>query len=97
MLLTYGTACALLAGDAEPREEEYSQAVRARGLKLSSTFRNYTHSEPRFCVLLTEGASELELGVGLAVRRPRPARRTIWKMHSPKVSLALLNVVASAG
>jgi hypothetical protein len=25
---------------------------------LSSTFRNYTHSEPRFRALLTEGASE---------------------------------------
>jgi hypothetical protein len=27
----------------------------------SSTFRNYTHSEPRFHALLTERASEVEL------------------------------------
>ena len=27
----------------------------------SSTFRNYTQSEPRFRALLTEGASEVEL------------------------------------
>jgi hypothetical protein len=33
------------------------------GLKQSSTFRNYTHSEPRFRALLTKGASELELAL----------------------------------
>jgi hypothetical protein len=31
--------------------------------RRSSTFRNYTHSEPRFCALLTEGASEVELAL----------------------------------
>jgi hypothetical protein len=29
------------------------------GGKSSSTFRNYTHSEPRFRALLTEGGAEL--------------------------------------
>jgi hypothetical protein len=61
ILLTYGTARVLLAGDAEVREE-HSQAVHARGLKWSSTFRNYTQSEPRFRALLTEGdARRIEL------------------------------------
>jgi hypothetical protein len=35
--------------------------ARTRGLKQSSTFRNYTHSELRFRVLLIEGASKLTL------------------------------------
>jgi hypothetical protein len=39
----------------EAREEEHSPEVRTRGLKQSSTFRNYTQFEPRFRVLLTEG------------------------------------------
>jgi hypothetical protein len=52
----------LLAGEAEAREE-HRQAVRTRGLKQSSTFRNYTHSEPRFRTLLAEGASEVELAL----------------------------------
>jgi hypothetical protein len=34
----------LLAGDAEAREEEHRRAVRTRGLKRSSTFRNYVHT-----------------------------------------------------
>ena len=38
------------------------RAVRTRGLNRPSTFRNYTHSEPRFRVLLTEDDTErLEL------------------------------------
>jgi hypothetical protein len=53
---------ALLAGDAEAREE-HRQAVRTRGLKQSSTFRNYTHSAPRFHALLVEGASEVKLAL----------------------------------
>ena len=61
ILLTYGMAgVLLLAGDAEARKE-HSPAVRTRGLKRSSTFRNYTHSEPRFRALLTEEDPELEL------------------------------------
>jgi hypothetical protein len=63
ILLTYGTIRVLLAGDAEAREEEYRRAAHTRGLKRSSTFRNYTHSEPRFHALLTEGASEIELAL----------------------------------
>ena len=62
ILLTYGTARILLAGDAEAREE-HRQGARARDLKRSSKFRNYTHSELRFCALLTEGASEVELAL----------------------------------
>jgi beta-lactamase superfamily II metal-dependent hydrolase len=54
ILLTYGTARVLLAGDVEAREEQH-RAVRTRGLKRLSTFRNYTHSEPRFRALLREG------------------------------------------
>jgi hypothetical protein len=50
----------LLASDAEAREEEYRRAVRTRGLEWSSTFRNYTQSEPRFRALLTEGVFEVE-------------------------------------
>jgi beta-lactamase superfamily II metal-dependent hydrolase len=48
--LTHGTARALLAGDAEAKITW--RAVHARGLKRSSTFRNYIHSEPRFRALL---------------------------------------------
>ena len=63
ILLTYGTARILLAGDAEAREEDYRRAAPTRGLKRSSTFQNYTHSEPRFRALLTKGASELKLAL----------------------------------
>jgi hypothetical protein len=59
ILLTYGTARVLLVGDAETREEEcISRTARTRGFKRSSTFRNYTHSEPRFRALLTEGGAQ---------------------------------------
>ena len=62
LLRASGTACVLLAGDAKAREEEFKRAASARGLNRSSTFRNYTHSEPRFRVLLTEdGTQRLEL------------------------------------
>jgi hypothetical protein len=61
-LLTYGTARVLLAGDAKAGKEEHSLAVRTRGLKRSSTFRNYTPSEPGFRALLTDGGTKrLEL------------------------------------
>jgi hypothetical protein len=60
ILLAYGTASVLLAGDPETREE-HRQAVRTRGLKRSSTFRNYIHSELRFCALLTEKGSDVPL------------------------------------
>jgi len=61
ILLTYGTARVLLAGDAEAGRSAW-RAVTTRGLKRSSTFRNYTHSEPRFRALLTEGATrQMEL------------------------------------
>jgi hypothetical protein len=48
ILLTYGTARVLSASAAEAREEKHRRAVRTRGLKRSSPFRNYSHSEPRF-------------------------------------------------
>ena len=63
ILLTYGTARVLLAGDAEARKEEHRRAVRTRGLKRSSTFRNYTHSEPMFRALLTGEDSNLQLAL----------------------------------
>jgi hypothetical protein len=52
----------ILANDAEAREEQ-RRAVRTRGLERSSTFRNYTHSEPRFRALVTEEASEIEVAL----------------------------------
>jgi hypothetical protein len=62
-LLTYGTARILLAGDAEANEEEYMANGPYIGPSRSSKFRNYTHSEPRFRTLLTEGdATHLALG-----------------------------------
>jgi hypothetical protein len=39
------------------------RAAPTRGLKRSSTFPNYTHSEPRFRALLTDAASEMELAL----------------------------------
>ena len=61
ILPTYGTARVLFAVDAEAREE-YRRAAPTRALKRSSTFRNYTHSGPRFRAPLTEGsARRLEL------------------------------------
>jgi hypothetical protein len=44
------------------RRRTWRTAV-TRGLKRSSTFRNYTHSEPRFRALLAEAASEMELAL----------------------------------
>jgi beta-lactamase superfamily II metal-dependent hydrolase len=42
ILLIYGRTWVLLAGDAEAREDEYKRAAHTRGLKRSSTFRNYS-------------------------------------------------------
>jgi hypothetical protein len=53
--LTYGTARILLAGEAEARITW--RAASARGPKRSSTFRNYTQSEPRFRARLIEGGA----------------------------------------
>jgi hypothetical protein len=39
------------------------RAVSTRGLKRWLTFQNYTHFEPRFRALLTEGAPEVELAL----------------------------------
>jgi hypothetical protein len=63
ILLIYGTARVRLVGDAEAGEEKYRRTVRARGLKRSSKFRNYTHSELRFRALLAEGAFEVEVAL----------------------------------
>jgi hypothetical protein len=62
ILLTYETALVLLAGDTEVREE-YMASGPTRGLKRSSTFRNYTQSATGFRALLAEGASEVELAL----------------------------------
>jgi hypothetical protein len=59
ILLTYGTARVLLAGDAEAREE-HRQAVRTRGLEWWSKFQTTKQSEMRFRALLTEGTSEVQ-------------------------------------
>jgi hypothetical protein len=59
ILLTYSMARVLLADDAEAREEEHRRTVRTRGLEWSSTIRNYTHFEPRFRALLTEGSAKV--------------------------------------
>jgi hypothetical protein len=58
ILLSYGTARVLLAGDAEAREEEYMAGGPYTGPLTVINVRNYTHSEPRFRALLTEGQSE---------------------------------------
>ena len=51
-----------VAGDAETKED-YRRAAPTRGLKRSSGFETTKQSELRFRVLLTEGASEVELGL----------------------------------
>jgi hypothetical protein len=63
ILLTYGRAHVLLAGDAEGREEEYMASGPSPVPSRSSTSRNYTRSEPRFRALLTDAASEMELAL----------------------------------
>jgi len=63
ILLTYSTARVLLAGDAEVRGRVTWQVAPTRGLGWSSTFRNYTHSEPGFRAQLTERASEMEVAL----------------------------------
>jgi hypothetical protein len=60
-----------LASDAKARKEEHRRAVRTRGLKRSSTFRNYTQPEPRFRVLLAgdaEARGEESMTKGANVR-----------------------------
>jgi hypothetical protein len=62
ILLTYGTARVLLAGDTEVGRRHTWRTSPTRGLKRSSTFRNYTHSELRFRTLLTEdGPQQIDL------------------------------------
>ncbi len=50
---------------ATPRPERRStwRTAPTRGLKRSSTFRNYTHSEPRFRALLSEDEAEMKLAL----------------------------------
>jgi hypothetical protein len=62
-LLSYGTTGVLLVGTPKPGRRNSWLEVRTRDLKRSSTFRNYTHSEPMFRALLTEGASEVKLAL----------------------------------
>jgi len=54
---------AMLAGDAKARKEEYSPAVRTRGLKRLLTFETTKQANLRFRVRLTEGASEVEVAL----------------------------------
>ena len=62
-LLNYGRARVPMAHDAEARKEHIWRIAHTRGLERSSTFRNYTQSEPRFRALLTEGGVQR---IGLA-------------------------------
>jgi hypothetical protein len=55
VLLTYGQPVSSWLATPRPRRRNTWPTASMRGLKRSSTFRNYTHSEPRFCALLTEG------------------------------------------
>ena len=57
ILLTYATARVLLSGYTEVREEHMASGS-CTSLKRPSTFRNYTHSEPRFRALLSESSTE---------------------------------------
>jgi hypothetical protein len=63
ILLTYGTARVLLAGDAEAREEEYMANGPYTGpMPVINVPKLHTLSEPRFRALLTKGsARRLEL------------------------------------
>jgi len=63
ILLTYGTARVLLAGDAEAREEYMAGNPYTRSLIVPSTSRNYTHSELRFRTLLAEGPSDVQFAL----------------------------------
>ncbi len=60
ILLTYGTARVLLAGDAEAREE-YVAGGFYTGVLDRRQRSETTHLEPRFRALLIEGAPELSL------------------------------------
>jgi hypothetical protein len=54
----------LLASEAKTSEEGYmANATPTRGLKRSSTFRNYKTPEPRFRALLAEGTSGVQLAL----------------------------------
>jgi hypothetical protein len=61
VLLNYGTACVLLAGDVKLRRSTGERFVHEAlsGHQHSET----THTEPRCRALLTEGASEVELAM----------------------------------
>jgi len=64
ILLTYGTARVLLAGDAEAREEEYmASGPYARSQTVHNVPQLHTLSESRFRALLAEGATRrVEVG-----------------------------------
>jgi hypothetical protein len=59
ILLIYGTAHVLLAGNTEAREEEYMANRSIRGLKRSSGFRSTKSSDLKFRVLLPEGGARV--------------------------------------
>ena len=70
ILLTYGTARILLAGDAEANEEEYEEEYMANGpyigpLTIINVEKLHTHSEPTFRALLPSGKpSDVQLALG---------------------------------
>jgi hypothetical protein len=49
----------VLIADHAGATEEYIPKGHTRGLKRSSTFRNYTRSEPRFRAVLTESGAKV--------------------------------------
>ncbi len=63
ILLSYGTARVSSWLATLRRGRSTGKRFVHEALSGSSTFRTYTHSEPRFRALLTEGASEVELAL----------------------------------
>jgi hypothetical protein len=55
IVLSYGRARVLLAGDAKASNEEHSPAVRTRGLKRGSKFKTAKSFGLKFCAMLTVG------------------------------------------
>jgi hypothetical protein len=76
ILLTYGQARILLAGDAEAREEEHRRAVRTRGLKRSSKLETTKRSELRFRASHTEGGAQ-----SLELSRSKQQMRAVWGLR----------------
>jgi hypothetical protein len=63
IILTYGTACVLLAGDTEAKGRSTWRIAATRGFEWSSTFRNYIRSKSKFRALLTEEKGDARFDV----------------------------------